>query len=218
MGPFVVGEICSVVCILASHGIIKKRNVALSAAYAVVDSGFKDYRKNVIDRFGEEIDKELRYNTRTEEIPNRTVDEETGEIKEDGVKEIKVSDPNVISDYSKYFDESCRGWEKNSEMNLLYLRNKQAYWTNVLRTKGYVFLNDIYEDFGLPKTKAGQVVGWIYSGKGDNQEGDDYIDFGIYELNNERKRAFVNGYERSILMDFNVQGNIHDKFQSVQRY
>ena len=59
---------------------------------------------------------------------------------------------------------------------------------------------------GIPKTKAGHVVGWIYDEK--NPVGDNYVDFGIYDLYNERSRAFVNGYERTILLDFNVDGNI----------
>ena len=62
---------------------------------------------------------------------------------------------------------------------------------------------------GIPKTKAGQIVGWIYDEK--NPVGDNFVDFGIYDVNNEAKRDFVNGYERSILLDFNVDGNIWDK-------
>ena len=59
---------------------------------------------------------------------------------------------------------------------------------------------------GIPRTRAGQIVGWIYDKK--NPIGDNYVDFGIYDTNKEANRNFVNGYERTILLDFNVEGNI----------
>ena len=85
----------------------------------------------------------------------------------------------------------------------MFLRKQQDYANEVLKCKGYLFLNDVYAMLGIPKTKAGQVVGWKWDSNGDN-----YVDFGIYDVTDERKRAFVNGYERNILLDFNVDGNI----------
>ena len=57
---------------------------------------------------------------------------------------------------------------------------------------------------GIPRSQAGAVVGWVLG------EGDDYIDFGMFDGNNMATRDFVNGYERSILLDFNVDGVIYD--------
>ena len=61
---------------------------------------------------------------------------------------------------------------------------------------------------GIEETRAGQVVGWVYDEK--NPVGDNFVDFGIYDLYNEKARDFVNGRERSILLDFNIDGNILD--------
>ena len=36
------------------------------------------------------------------------------------------------------------------------------------------------------------------------------VDFGIYDMTKDRVRAFVNGYEPNILLDFNVDGNVWD--------
>ena len=72
--------------------------------------------------------------------------------------------------------------------------------------RGHLFLNELREMLGLGKTQAGNVVGWIYDEK--NPVGDNYVDFGIFDQDDERKRAFVNGWERSILIDPNVDGNI----------
>lgn len=118
----------------------------------------------------------------------------------------KSEDMRSFSQYARFFDEACPGWINNPEYNLMFIRQQQTYANDLLKTKGYVFLNDVYEMLGMPKSKAGQVVGWIYDL--ENGEGDNYIDFGIYNLGNEQ---FVNGNATSILLDFNVDGMILDK-------
>lgn len=203
-GPAVTLGAASIGCILASNNIIRKRNIALAAAYTTIDNGFKEYRGRVIERFGEELDKELKYNIKTKEIEEVVVKEDGTE--ETVTKTVQVADPNEYSEYARFFDDGCKGWEKNSEMNLYFLRQTQNWANEVLKSRGHLFLNDVYEMLGIPKTQAGQIVGWIYDDK--HPIGDNYVDFGIYDLYNERKRAFVNGYERTILLDFNVDGDI----------
>lgn len=205
----------SIASIVMGQNILKKRNIAIMAAYTAVDTGFKRYRKNVVDRFGEQVDKELRYNIKAKEV-EKTIKDEKG--KEKKVKEIEYTiDGNPlrnVSEYAKFFDEwTSTEHHKDSEYNLMFLRRQQDYANEVLKAKGHLFLNDVYEMLGIPKTKAGQVVGWIYNE--ENPNGDNYVDFGIYEMTgveryDERKRAFVNGYERNILLDFNVDGVIYD--------
>ena len=58
--PSVILGTLSLGAMITSNNILRKRNVALAAAYTVLDKGFKDYRSNVIERFGEKIDKELK--------------------------------------------------------------------------------------------------------------------------------------------------------------
>lgn len=205
--PSVILGALSITGILASNNILRKRNVALAAAYATVDQGFKDYRKRVVDRFGEQIDRELKYNIKAKKFETIEVDPETG--KEKKVKEtVDIADPNTYSDYARFFDESCTGWEKNSEYNLMFLRAEQNYANDRLKARGYLYLNEVYERLGIPGTKAGQIVGWVYNP--DKPNGDNYVDFGIYDIAREKSRDFVNGYERAILLDFNVDGNILD--------
>ena len=194
----------SIVGILASNNILRKRNVALAAAYTTVHTGFKEYRSRVLERFGEEVDRELRYNIKAKKFKEVVTDEDGNEKKVKNV--VDVVDIDEKSDYARFFDESSRYWEKDSETNLFFLRSEQNYANDRLHSRGYLFLNEIYDRLDIPQTKAGQIVGWIYNP--DNPNGDNYIDFGIYEVNRERNRDFVNGYERSILLDFNVDGNI----------
>lgn len=206
--PAVILGTVSITAILAGHNILRKRNVALAAAYATVDKGFKEYRGRVIERFGEELDKELKYNIKAKEIDEIKINEKTG--KEEVVKKaVNVADPNTYSDYARLFDDGCLGWTKDPEYNLMFLKDQQRYANDRLKTKGCLFLNEVYDMLGIPRTKAGAVVGWIFDEKHPN--GDNFVDFGIYDMNNAKTRDFVNGYERTILLDFNVDGVIYDK-------
>lgn len=204
--PSVLVGALSITGILASHKILKKRNVALTAAYATIDRSFKEYRGRVVERFGKELDRELRYNIKAQEIEEKTVDKDGNETIEK--KTISVVDPNMYSDYARIFDNGSMGWTKDPEYNLMFLKLQQNQANDRLRAQGYLFLNDVYDMLGIPRTKAGQIVGWIYDE--DNPVGDNFVDFGIYDIYNEKACDFVNGRERSIVLDFNVDGNILD--------
>lgn len=202
--PSVILCASSLGCLLASNNILKKRNAALSAAYMTVDKSFKEYRKRVADRFGEEVEKEIRYNIKAEEITK--VDEDGNEVTETVKVMDGTDDPNSYSDYARFFDESCAAWQNDAEYNLTFLKAQQQYANDLLKARGRLFLNEVYRMLGIDETKAGQVVGWVYNP--DNPTGDNFVDFGIYNMQRERVRAFVNGYEPNILLDFNVDGVI----------
>lgn len=206
--PAVLLGAASVTSILASHNIMKKRNVALAAAYAAVDKSFKDYRGRVLERFGEQVEKELRYNIKAQEIEETVTD---GKGKEKTVKKTADVaqagwDPSRYSPYAKIFDESHPDWRKDAEQNLYYLKALQAQATDKLRSQGHLFLNEVYDMLGFKRTKAGSAVGWIYDPR--HPIGDDFVDFGMYEIRREKAVDFVNGYERSFILDFNVVGDI----------
>ena len=193
-------------CLLASNDILRKRNAALSAAYMTVDKSFKEYRNRVTERFGEEVEKEIRYGIKAEQIETTVVDEDGNETTVTDT--VKTMDPNSYSDYARFFDAASPYWQNDPEYNLMFLKAQQQYANDLLRAKGRLFLNDVYDMLGIEKTKAGQVVGWVYDR--ENPNGDNFVDFGIYDMSKERVRAFVNGYETNILLDFNVDGNIWD--------
>ena len=202
--PSVALGVLSMGAILTSNNILRKRNVALAAAYATVDKGFKEYRNRVVERFGDEVDRELRYNLKAKKIEEIVVDEETG--KEKKVKKtVNVVDADGYSMYARFFDVGNPNWEKDSDYNFMFLKSQQSYWNDKLRIKKRVFLNEVYESLGIEPSKEGQIVGWTYDGNGDN-----YIDFGIYEYHREVVRDFIDGHERTILLDFNVDGNVWD--------
>lgn len=207
--PWVLTAGLGIAAICASHGIMLNRQAALAAAYKAVDEGYKLYRKHVVDRFGEDVDTQLRYGIKAEEIT-------ATEVGEDGKKH-KVKKTELTPDedyanpsvYAKFFDELCPAWRDDSELNLVFLRARENEANYRLRAQGYLFLNDVYDMLSIPRTKAGQVVGWTYS-HDDNADGDNRISFNIYNRNDQVGRDFVNGFEKSILLDFNVDGVIKD--------
>ena len=198
--------LASATAILGGHNIMRKRNIAISAAYMAANNSFKEYRGRVVERFGKELDKELFYDLKVKEVERTVVNEDGTETT---VKEaVTVVDPSKIDDTARIWYEGNPGWTKDPEFNLMYLKKQQAWATDKLRLQGYLFLNDVYEMLGFAKTSAGQYLGWIYDEK--HPIGDNFVDFGIYDIHNKQKIEFVNGDERSILLEFNHDGNILD--------
>lgn len=220
-GPSIGLGILSIASILASNNILRKRNVALAAAYATVDKSFKEYRNRVVERFGEAVDKELRYNIKAEKVTEKVVDPETG--KEEKVKKTKfVVNPSDISGYARFFEKYTRDddgnvipnpcWNSNNEYNILYIKAQERYANDLLVSRGRLFLNEVYRMLGLPETKAGQVVGWVYDpenkrGFDEENRPDNYVSFGLYN-DNLSYSDYVEGHDPAILLDFNVDGNI----------
>lgn len=205
--PVIVGGV-SIAAILGGHHILRKRNIATAAAFAAMEKSFKEYRGRVVERFGKDLDKELRYNIKTKEVEETVVNEDGTEAVVKKTVEV-ADDPNNYGDFSRFFDAACAGWDPNPQVSLMFLRQQQNYANEKLKRQGYLFLNDVYKMLGIPVCPMGQVIGWIYDEK--NPIGDNYVDFGIYDIHKEKCRDFVNGYEQVILLDFNHDGNIMDK-------
>ena len=206
-GPAIGVMTLSIGSIIAGHRILSKRNAAIAAAYGIVDNSFKKYRKNVVERFGEEVDKELKYSIKSKEVKSK----KNGKTVKETEKYIEPTDgiPPLegVSEYSRFFDAASTNFAKDPEYNMMFLRRQQDYANEVLKSRGHLFLNEVYDMLDIPRSKAGQVVGWIYDEK--NPKGDNYVDFNIYR-NTEGNRRFVNGLEYNILLDFNVDGVIYD--------
>ena len=210
--PSVIIGAGSIACLLESHNVMRNRNAGLAAALAATTESFKQYRERVTEKYGDEVDKEMRYGIKKEKK------------EKDGKKtkeEIVVGcDEKELSGYARYFNENNVNWSDDPQFNLMFLRQNQNWANDKLISQGYLYLNDVYEALGFPKSKAGQVVGWVYD-PNNNEHGDNYVDFGIYDLNvkgyrnemtndtiAEERQDFINGYKSSILLDFNVDGNI----------
>lgn len=199
--PSVAIGALSIGLLAGSHTLLNRRNAAVTAAYATLDRGFREYRQRVIADVGAEKDQEFRYGFETLEI---TEDSENGKKKTRKVKH--VGRPNGASIYARYFDEYSVNWKSNPEYNRFFLQCQQNYMNDLLNARGHVFLNEVYDSLGLERTSAGAVVGWVLSKGGDN-----FVDFGIFDETRLAARDFINGREPSVLLDFNVDGVIYDK-------
>lgn len=204
--PSVIMEATSIGVIFASNDIMRKRNASMAAAYATLNSMYKRYRQNVIESYGEEVDKDMRFGVKHEKVTE--IDEDGNKVKIDARIVDLDNTALAISDYSRFFQMGCKGFDASSgRYNLLYLKGIQAMFNNKLIADGYVMLNDVYRELGFDTIPEGWSIGWVYDET--NPIGDNYIDFGLYEARNKNQRA-VNDWEPVILMDFNVDGNLYE--------
>ena len=202
-GPSMLIGMASVAALTGSHVILTRRNTAIMAAYAVLDRGWREYRARVVNELG--VDKDLEFRHGTTLCLADEVDVENG-ITPGTIVGKMVGGASV---YARFFDEFSPNWEKAPGYNSMFLSCQQNFANDLLRSRGHVFLNDVYDMLGIPRSKEGAVAGWIYDLK--NKEIDNRIDFGIFDVNQHEGMRFVLGHNDAVLLDFNVDGLIWDK-------
>lgn len=191
----------SIACFLASRNILNKRYLAAVSAYNGLLEVFRAYRKRVVDEYGIGLDQHFRYGTTYSGIEKEIVDEKGKKKKIEESAANTTTDQLAIADLSVVFDESNPGknWTNNRSLNMLFLKAMETKCTDILRTRGHLFLNEVYDFLGFEHTQAGAVTGWVLG------KGDDYVSFGLYE---PAARNFVNGSENTVLLQFNHDGII----------
>ena len=203
--PVLLGAF-SITSLITANSILKKRNAITVAAYTALNTQYKRYRKNVVTKYGEEVDKQLQYGE-TVTITKTVVNPITKETETSEIAVPVISGLEERSPYARFFDESNVNFIPDSSHNHYFLSMAERIANDRLRTQGYLFLNDVYEDLGISKTPEGQLAGWIYTDD-ENEEGDNYIDFGISDI----VRLLDNDEQtQSIILDFNVDGVILDR-------
>lgn len=190
--------------VVKSHKILKSRNLAIVAAYKALQDTYDNYRRRVVDEFGAEKDHEYRYGLVKETKKVSVVDEETGKKKK--IDQVSYGlDPNHYSQYARFYDEKAKNWSPEPEYNLVFLQATQNFHNDLLKARGHVFLNEVYDALGIPRSIEGSIVGWVLGPDNDN-----YIDFGMFDPNKPDSIDFINGYNKAIPLDFNVDGIIYD--------
>jgi hypothetical protein len=192
--PSVIIGGLSIAALTGSHVSLTRRNNALTAAYVAVSRAFADYRAKVREEVGEQKERELYHKSQTEVVTNA-----------DGTKRLVTKTDRQA--FVRVFDEQNRNWVHNNESARLFLEANQNAWNVYLRTHKHVFLNDVYKSLGFEPVQAGQIVGWVYDSE---KGGDNYIDFGLYEVSNFEA---VNGEALGgipFILEFNVDGIIYD--------
>lgn len=204
--PSVILGTVSLAAILGSNHILRKRNIALTAAYTTAAKTFRTYRDRVVDRFGEGLDEELRYGIKTKEIEETVTDEKGKEKKVK--KTVDVVNIEDIDGYSRLFYEGNPGWDNDPRFTRMYLLSQLKYANTLLKKRGYLTLNEVYKMLGFSLIPDGQIMGWFY-----DEEHPNTVDFGILDTNDEMMIRFFNGDEKAVLLKFNINGNILDKIK-----
>lgn len=206
----------SVVAIFAGGKIFRSRITTLTGTVAMLDSNFKKYRDGVIEKFGKDIDRELRYKTKDEVVEEKKKDEDGNDKTE--LKTVKKTAYDGYSDYARFFDETNPNWVKDGPRNLMFLEHMQRYANDRLQMRHVLFLNEVYEMLGMPRSPEGQLVGWVYNP--EDPMVDCCVDFGISEMIRNKKlfNEIMRDQERSFLLDFNCDGRILEKLTKFERY
>lgn len=199
---FALGAL-SISCFAGSNYILQSRNVALMAAYDTMSKAYDAYRERVTEDYGEEYDRDVREGVKRSIVKEKVKDPETGKMKT--VDKMIFEPTSSHSPYARLFDNGSREWSVHPEYNWRFLETTQKMANDMLKARGHLFLNEVYDMLDIPRTREGAIVGWVYG----TDEGDNFVDFG-FDILNPQVRDFINGREEAIWLDFNVQGVIYD--------
>jgi len=196
--PTIVVGTLSATSVLHGHRVLKGRHIATMAAYSGLMEQYQAYRDRVSETVGEDLERDIHNGAvgRWEEDP-----EHPGEAK----MKAKFDKDQPANYLRPFFDEANQNWTRDPVANYLFLKGVQAHMNRKLQVNGYVFLSDVYAALDLPLVKEAIVTGWLYNG-----EGDGYIDFGFMTEQTPQATMFRNGAERTVRLNFNVDGVIWD--------
>jgi hypothetical protein len=203
--PTVIVGTLTILSLTKSHNILAQRNAALTAAYVAIQKSFDAYRERVRAELGDDKDREFKHGVEMVEIKN----EKNGKVKQ--VKRAGEVDPET---YTRIFDQLCPDWSPYPDNNRTFLQCQEKYMNDLLQLNGHVFLNEVYDRLGIPRSMAGSVVGWIFDP--DNPNIDNYIDFGAFD-SNQNMIDFMNGRSKGVWLDFNVDGPINHLIEDLAK-
>lgn len=186
---------------LYGFGVLNGRYVGTVVYAKGLEKAYNKLEQGVLNKYGKDIRDELIHGVTRDDVEYEEIDDE-GNSKTRKVKKTHVI-PEDYSGYAILFDSSNPNWEKNAAYNLMWLRGIENYMNDLLKTRGHVLLNDVYDALGYPRTPDGAIRGWIYDRDSDSE----YISFGIDWEDGEKKpavRNFLNGLEPNVILEFNL--------------
>lgn len=200
----------TIAMIYFSNSISKKRLAAIGAAYTALQTAFDGYKKTMVDALGKEtVEKIVRpklpnYEKTAEEILSSDNKSDAADVADAVIASIRD-----LSPYSRIItEESSNCWDTNEDYTSENIAAVQLWANRRLERKGHLFLNEVYDQLGLSRTREGSVVGWLKN----SENGDGYVSFGDYDTNiyrvpsDDRTRV-----DSNFILDFNVDGMIWDK-------
>lgn len=184
--PTAVAGVITVTCLTTSHRQLTNRNAQITAAYVGLQRFLESYRGRVREEIGEEKERDVYYAATPVELVQDTPN---------GPKKIFGSKPGQRSPYSAIFDDNNHNFQESATFNEHFFRIQGEILTNKLRAQGHLFLNEVYDRLGLPRTVTGQQCGWAIN----HPQSDDFV---------EIKAIPMHDYHGSYMLDFNVAGHV----------
>lgn len=209
VAPAAIVGAATITMIYFSNSISKKRLAAMGAAYATLQTAFDGYKRTMVEALGKEsVEKILK-----PKLPNVGKSAEeilSSDNKSDAanVSDAVVNSLKALSPYARIIaEESSTCWDPNEDYTSQNLAAVQLWANRRLERKGHLFLNEVFDQLGLSRTREGAVVGWLKNGEGDN-----YVSFGDFDASIYRVPS--DDYTRvdsNFIVDFNVDGVIWDR-------
>lgn len=200
--PSVILGTLSLGTVFASNNILRTRNASLSAAYTTLDSVFKKYRNNVKETYGDEVDHNMRYGIREDKIE---MTDENGKKKTQKVKHMsKDFDPEDLSLFMA--KGTSVEWDDSEEYLMSSLTIKERVLDDMLKSRGYLFVNEVRHELGFDPVAYGQTMGWIFDTKNENLKNE-------FSLNINWDEPYVqmyynNAWRRGVVINLEPDGDI----------
>lgn len=141
--PAVLIGSATIVCIFGANVLNRKHQAALTSAYILLDSTFKDYKAKVAELYGTDANKKVR-----------------AEIVKDKCKDIEQH--IVRSDETLLFYEEHYG--KIFERTFAEVQDAEYRLNRKLAMDGEASLNDFFQLLGLNEMEVGDALGWSQEG------------------------------------------------------
>lgn len=209
VAPAAIVGAATITMIYFSNSISKKRLAAMGAAYATLQTAFDGYKRTMVEALGKEsVEKILK-----PKLPNVGKSAEeilSSDNKSDAanVSDAVVNSLKALSPYARIIaEESSTCWDPNEDYTSQNLAAVQLWANRRLERKGHLFLNEIFDQLGLSRTREGAVVGWLKNGEGDNYVSFGDFDASIYRVPNDDYTRV----DSNFIVDFNVDGVIWDR-------
>lgn len=176
-------------CMISAMLIQTKRLKALSVAYTTLASSFADYRQKVKEKFGDKEEQDL-----FEDIKRDKKD------KISGIDRSKLIDNETT--FSRLFGEgNSYLWSKNTRVCVTALKAAESNVNGLLRSYGYITLNQVWRELGFKPSAEGAYLGWIYK-YGDPKYGSTYISLGFTgQVNEEKCEYYRNSWGEEFWID-----------------
>lgn len=210
VAPAVIVGAATITMIYFSNSISKKRLAAVGAAYTALQTAFDGYKKTMVDALGKETVEKIV----APKLPNIGKSAEeilSSDNKSDAanVTDAVIASMKDLSPYARIIsEESSNCWDDSEDYTSENLKAIQLWANRRLERKGHLFLNEVFDQLGLSRTREGAVVGWIKN----SEVGDGYVSFG--DIDASIYRVPSDDWSRvdsNFILDFNVDGMIWDK-------